>query len=141
MADVTPLELITFNAWTDPVLDSYGIGPSGHYSRVAWLPIVGPSSWLLLGTIAEHLELEPEVTWRVADLARDHGLGRPDSPGFIVLRSLRRLEYFGLLRFETPDRALVRTGLPPLSTRQLRRSAPHVRQLHDQTLGRRLREA
>ena len=29
--------------------------PSGHYSRIAWLPILGPTSWVLLGTIAQHL--------------------------------------------------------------------------------------
>ena len=135
MADVTPLEVVTFTPWTDPVVDPYGIDPSGHYSRTAWLPILGPTSWLLLGTITQQLAVERAVTWRLADLARDHGIGRPDRPGFIVVRSLRRLEYFGLLRFETIDRALIRTSMAPLGERQLRRSAPHVRQLHDEIYG------
>ena len=132
MADVTPLEVVTFTPWTDPVVDPYGIDPSGHYSRTAWLPILGPTSWLLLGTIAQQLAGEPAVTWRLADLGRDHGVGRPDRPGPFVVRSLRRLELFGLLRFQALDRALIRTRMAPLSERQLRRSAPHVRQLHDE---------
>lgn len=132
MADVTPLEAVTFTTWTDPIVDPYGIDPSGTYSRTAWLPILGPTSWLMLGTIAQRLALEPAVTWRLGDLARDHGVGRPDRPGFIVRRSLQRLERFDLLRFEASDRALIRTHMPPLGERQLRRSAPHVRQLHEQ---------
>jgi hypothetical protein len=133
MADITPLEVITFTPWTDPVLDQFAIDPSGHYSRIAWLPILGPTSWLLLGTISQHLADHPAVTWRLADLARDLGLGRPDRPGFVVVRSLRRLEHFWLLRFEATDRALIRTKLPPLSASQLRRSAPHVREAHQLT--------
>ena len=140
MADVTPLEVVTFTPWTDPIVDPYGIDPSGHYSRTAWLPILGPTSWLMLGTITQHLAAEPAVTWRLGDLARDHGVGRPDRPGFIVLRSLQRLEHFGLLRFEAGDRALIRTHVPPLGERQLRRSASHVRQLHEQTFRIRLRQ-
>ena len=105
MADIGPLEVITFTPWTDPVVDRFEIDPSGHYSRIAWLPILGPTSWLLLGTISQHLAHEPAVAWRLADLARDHGLGRPDRPGFVVVRSLRRLEHFRLLRFEAMDAA------------------------------------
>ena len=70
MADIAPLEVITFTPWTDPVVDRFEIDPSGHYSRIAWLPILGPTSWLLLGTISQHLAHEPAVAWRLADLAR-----------------------------------------------------------------------
>jgi len=136
MADIAPLEVITFTPWTDPVVDRFEIDPSDHYSRIAWLPILGPTSWLLLGTISQHLAHEPAVAWRLADLARDHGLGRPDRPGFVVVRSLRRLEHFRLLRFEATDRALIRTMLPPLGASQLRRSAPHVRRMHNLTFPR-----
>jgi hypothetical protein len=133
MADIAPIEVITFTPWTDPVVDRFAIDPAGDYSRIAWLPILGPTSWLLLGTISQQLTDEPEVTWRLADLARDHGLGRPDRPSLVVVRSLRRLEHFGLLRFKATDQALIRTQLPPLGASQLRRSAPHVRLLHQLT--------
>jgi hypothetical protein len=136
MADIAPLEVITFTPWTDPVVDRFEIHPAGRYSRIAWLPILGPTSWLLMGTFSQHLAHQPAVTWRLADLARDHGLGQPDRPGCVVTRSLRRLAYFQLLRFEATDRALIRTMLPPLSAGQLRRSAPHVRQLHNLTFPR-----
>ena len=105
MADIAPLEVITATPWTDPVVDRFELDPSGQYSRIAWLPILGPTSWLLLGTISQHPAHEPAVAWRLADLARDHGLGRPDRPGFVVVRSLRRLEHFRLLRFEAMDTA------------------------------------
>src|SRR5207253_2680263 len=33
--------------------------PDRTYSRLAWLPIIGPSSWLLWGTIATQLRAQP----------------------------------------------------------------------------------
>jgi hypothetical protein len=136
MADTEPLEVVTFNKWVDPTVDCFDIDPAGHYSRIAWLPIIGPSSWVILGTVALHLQADQSVTWQLSDLARDHGLGRPDRPSLIVARTLRRLEYFGLIRFESPDVALARTRMPPLSASQLRRSASPVRYLHDQSFPR-----
>jgi hypothetical protein len=131
MADTTPLEVITFVPWVDPLVDPYRIDPTGHYSRLAWLPLLGPTSWVLIGTIAQHLDIEPEVTWQLQDLARDHGLGRPGRPSFVLRRSLQRLERFGLLRFEGAPVARVRTNMPPLTPRQIARSPRHVRQLHE----------
>jgi hypothetical protein len=132
MADTAPFEVVTFKPWIDPVIDHFDIDPAGHYSRIAWLPIIGPSSWVILGTVALRLHADQSVTWQLSELARDHGLGRPDRPSLIVARTLRRLEYFGLIRFEAPDVAQARTKMPPLSGRQLRRCASHVRVLHDQ---------
>ena len=75
MADTTPLEVITFVPWVDPLVDPYRIDPTGHYSRLAWLPLLGPTSWVLIGTIAQHLDIEPEVTWQLQDLRlEDAGL-------------------------------------------------------------------
>ena len=68
---------------------------------------------MTLGTVALHLQSEPTVTWQLSDLARDHGLGRPDQPNAIVVRTLKRLEYFGLIRFESPDAAQARTKCHP----------------------------
>jgi hypothetical protein len=74
------------------------VSVDGSYSRLAWLPTVGPSAWLLWGTLAAQLQHAPEVTWHLAELAAVHGLSRGTGRHSPVRRSLTRLERFGLLR-------------------------------------------
>jgi hypothetical protein len=131
--DPTSLEVISFEPYTDPVVEHFGIHPTGTYSRIAWLPIVGPTSWVLLGTLAEQLAEEPSVTWKVDDLAEAHGIGYRTKPHTPLHRTLKRLRQFGFIFPSAEDSVLVRTWMPPLSRRQLDRGAKHVRLYHDQT--------
>ena len=40
------------------------------------MPIIGPSSWLMWGTLAAQLRREPKITWELTALAEAHGLQR-----------------------------------------------------------------
>ena len=125
------LDTLTFEPWPSPDIDVFGEAVDGTYSRLLWLPTVGPSSWLVWGTLAAQLHRDPTVTWQPADLAAAHGLagtGR-HSP---LARTLQRLARFRLL-LDDGDLTLVRLTAPPLAERQLLRLPPFARRLHDQT--------
>ncbi len=134
MADPAPIEIITFKPWEDPIVDQFDLSPTCYYSRLAWLPILGPASWVMLGSISLHLQHLPSVTWRISDLGRDHGLGNPARPNHITVRTLAGLERFSLIHFEFPAMARARTKMPPLSPAQLRRAPRHVQLVHRQMM-------
>lgn len=123
-------ELLTFEPWADPVVDGYGVDPEGTYSRLGWLPIVGPSSWLVWGTLSAQLRRQAQVHWELTALAQAHGLQRGSGRNGVVRRTLTRLCQFGLVADDGDDRYLVRLSAPPLTRRQLERVGAVVAELH-----------
>ena len=125
-------DVLTFEPWADPVIDAFAQSPETPYSRLAWLPVVGPSSWLIWGTLAAQLRREATVSWELAALAEAHGLQRGAGRHGMVRRTLTRLGQFGLLAAVDEDRFLVRLCAPPVSTRRLERLPAPVAELHRQ---------
>ncbi len=77
--------------WNDPVLDDHGFHPLGVYAETFWLPVIGPSAYLL----ARRLFLCPGE-WGKGVLASAVGIGHRVEGGGPLERSLARLEGFGL---------------------------------------------
>ena len=123
-------ELLTFEPWPDPVIDGFGQDPDGTYSRLAWLPQIGPSSWLVWTTLAAQLRREPSVSWDLTALAEAHGLHRGDGRHGMVRRTLARLCQFRLLDAADANRYVVRLSAPPVGRRQLERLPRFVIELH-----------
>ena len=128
----TPTETVTFQRWADPVIDQIGWDPAGDYSRICWLPILGPTSWCVLLTL-HHQFLDPDtdtVTWNLDDLADAHGVGkRGNYP--LIKRALTRLVQFGMLQTLDPNGLVrIRTKLTPLTYRQLARSSDAAQRFH-----------
>lgn len=128
-------ELLVFAPRPDPVVDPYRQDPEGTYSRLAWLPVIGPSSWLMWGTLACQLRREPEIAWELATLAAAHGIHGGAGGGGMVRRTLNRLVRFRLLTPVDDRRHLVRMTAPPVTGRQLERLPDFVVELHHQTFG------
>jgi hypothetical protein len=127
-------QFISFEPWADPDVDEYDCKPNGTYSRLAWLPIIGPSSWLLWGTLATQLRREPRLSWELTALAEAHGISRGTGQHGMVRRSLHRLGQFHLVdSLEETGHHLVRLTAPPVSERQLQRLPHFVGELHRQT--------
>jgi hypothetical protein len=124
---------LTFQPWPDPALEHLDVRPDGTYSRLGWLPLIGPSAWLIWGTVAAQLRHEPTVTWTVGDLATAHGLSRDAGPNGVLARTLTRLTQFHLITLAADAHHLVRITAPPLSARRLDRLPPYVAALHRQT--------
>jgi hypothetical protein len=54
-----PEHTLYVTPWTDPVLDKLGHDPRSPYTERYWLPILGPSTILLLRKLATELEQHP----------------------------------------------------------------------------------
>jgi len=126
------LETFTFDGWPDPAIDPYAQDPNGDWSRLAWLPIIGPSSWLMWGTLTAQLRREPTVTWTVEALGTAHGLSGSTARTGPTRRTIARLCQFRLLADLSEDRFLVRLTAPPLGRRMLERLPEYVGELQRQ---------
>ncbi len=75
----------------DGPITSFGT-PDGHYSRVCWLPVLGPTAWVLWATVARDLAVSHVLVRDVDELTHALGLGRPQR----LLKALKRLDRFGI---------------------------------------------
>lgn len=116
--------------WPDPVIDRLGHDPRSDYVEHFWLPILGPSTTLLLRRLAHFLDSEPAgVEIDFVATARSLGLGTRTGRHGPFHRALDRCVQFGLAQ-RTHSRFVVRRHLPPLSQGQIRRLPPELQQDH-----------
>lgn len=95
-----------------------------HY----WLPVLGPSSVMLVRRLAVNLSASPDgFALEVGDLAVALGIGHRGGRNGPMARTLQRCCSFGVTRVDHGHQLLVRRGLPSLSARQLAR-LPHTLQ-------------
>lgn len=122
LASVDPIPVI---AWTDASV-SRGFEPASVYVETYWLPTLGPSATWALRRLAAAVEHSPSGTWvPMEQFARTLGLsGRPGRNNALV-RTLHRLVIFRMATIED-DVLAVRTMIPPLSDRALRRLPGHL---------------
>lgn len=126
---------LTFSPKIDPGINHYAQPVNGAVSRQLWLPIIGPSSWLVWGTIALRLHAEPTSTWTVAELATAHGLSTSASPHAPMRRTLERLRLFHLLDQLEEDSWEVRLTAPPLRPAAIAKLPAYLAELHTRTYG------
>jgi hypothetical protein len=108
--------------WPDPVLDAIGHDPRSWYVETFWLPTLGPTALLLMRHLADRFESSPKgVDLPVADTAAALGLGARDSRQSPLIRSLARLQQFELACSDGDTTIAVRTTLPPVHRRHVRR--------------------
>lgn len=119
--------LVTFEAWADPDVDARGVAVDGAYSRIAWYPVLGATTWLVWGAVAGRLAAAPSVACALEDLAPPWV-----SSGRVVAWSLDRLEAYGLA-VGYGDTWVVRRTCPPLVGRQMARAPSTVRAVHEVT--------
>jgi hypothetical protein len=108
--------------WPDPVLDAVGHDPRSWYVETFWLPTLGPTALLLLRHLADRFESSPKgVQLPVADTAAALGLGPREGQSSPLIRSLVRLQQFELACSDGDATIAVRTTLPPVHRRHVRR--------------------
>jgi hypothetical protein len=136
-ADASVLRVVK---WLDPIADPHGVHPCSRYVELYWLPAVGPSTTWLLRRVSYGLELsEDGFELDLVDTARSLGLGDRMGKNSPFHRAIRRLATFDLARAAGPGALAVRTQIPPLPLRHLRRlpqslQASHHRWLSEQNL-------
>lgn len=117
--------------WCDPVVDSLGHDPRSSYVERFWLPILGPSTTLLLRRLAAELDHEPDgVEVDLATTARALGLGSQGGRRSAFVRALDRSAQFGLAQHLGPARLAVRRRIPPLTQRQVVRLPKAIQDDH-----------
>jgi hypothetical protein len=122
-------------AYPDPVCERLGVHPADAYVEHCWLPVIGPSSTLLLRRLAAGLEALPEgYDLDLAALGRDLGLSARAGRNAPLRRSLERLARFGLARWSGPETYQVRRRIPTLSARHVERLGPGPLAVHRRTL-------
>ena len=107
---------LTVIAWRDPVVEQAGgaIRTDSDEALVWYTPSVGTIGMAMAHRFARHAT-EGRSEWTVEDVARTFGLGTSAAR---VLRSLDRLERFGIVRRRGGRVVAVRLWLAPLTYRQ-----------------------
>lgn len=106
--------------WDDPVVDHLGHDPRSAYVEHFWLPILGPSTTLLLRRLAGVLDQQPEgAEVDLSTTAKALGLGTQGGKRSAFLRALDRSTQFGLAQQLGATRLAVRRRVPPLTQRQV----------------------
>lgn len=108
-------DTVTVIAWQDPLVDDApgAVATDSDDALVWYTPSIGTIGMAMAHRFARHAADGPS-TWTIDDIARTFGLG-PSAPR--VLRSLERLERFGIIRLHGTTIA-VRLWLAPLTYRQ-----------------------
>ncbi|MEZ5343014.1 MAG: hypothetical protein R2706_16695 [Acidimicrobiales bacterium] len=93
-----PEPVLSVRAWVDPVLDQLGHDPRSAYVETFWVPVLGPSSYLLLRRLAALLDADDDGgTFIAAEWAVELGLGIRGGKHGPFWRSIDRLARFGVL--------------------------------------------
>lgn len=94
---------------------------SDPYPEALWLPVVGPTSYLMWLILARTLEHTPVVHLDTDELAERLGLGSSGGNQSGVAKALRRMQRFELVSLPDSGAVAVRHRLPDLPGRHLRR--------------------
>jgi hypothetical protein len=102
------------------------------YVETCWLPVLGPTATWLYRRLGSWAEFNPDGTKvDLSDLSLSLGLGNGLGHGSAMLRALNRLAYFEVARWSGSE-IRVRTALPLLPLRHVRRLSVTTRRLHDE---------
>ncbi len=124
--------------WVDEVIDAVGVDPRSAYVERFWLPILGPSTTLLLRRIAAGFDAAPVgFDLDLPTTARSLGVGHKSGPNSPFIRALWRCVQFDLARVVGPDTSdaretalEVRRRLAPLTRRQVHRLPVALQEAH-----------
>lgn len=124
-----PPSTVCLRPWIDPVVEAVGAGPTSTYVEYCWLPILGPTATWLYRRLGRAVESGDQPMFNLTELGRSLGVRPTLSPNGPLVRSLVRLERFGVVR--SADTAiLVRRALAPLSAAQLRSLPEGLQRVH-----------
>ena len=130
--DLVGLETVNVLPWEDPSVDALGFDARSEYAETFWLPILGPSTLLLLRNIAQRFESEPDgFVLDIPATADALGIGSRAGRNSAFHRSINRIVTFSMARTIDDTTIAVRLMLPPLHSGQVRRLTASRRRKHD----------
>ena len=132
--------MTSFTVTFDPQHFAGALHPArGEYVETYWLPLIGPSSYLLLRALVKISEdlgtytSGPTITTHIplAPLVEGIGLTYRQGRNSPMNKTLDRMETFKLIERPTPNTMTVATYLPTVTSKQLQARVPHLAALHD----------
>ncbi|GIU83779.1 MAG: hypothetical protein KatS3mg008_0554 [Acidimicrobiales bacterium] len=132
---------ITVIPWPDPVVEELGHDPRSWYVERFWLPVLGPSTVLLLRLLNDELDDHPDGTeLEAVEVAGALGLSWHENVGknSPFVRTLLRSCQFGFTRICGEGTLAVRRAVPDLPRRHLRRLPTGLQKMHAEWMRRRL---
>jgi len=128
-----PTDLLRISPWPDPVIDLVGHELRSPYVERFWLPILGPTTTLLLRQLANRFEEAPDgFELPVLDTAASLGLGTRGGRNAPFPRALERAVTFKLARCPAIGAMEVRRRIPPLTRVQVNRLPVSLQDAHAQ---------
>lgn len=121
-------------AHPDPRVHRAGFSLDHPYLERCWLPILGPTSVLLLRRMPSLWRNDPAVGVPVDELAVVLGLGNGTGRNSPVWRTIDRLARFNFADRVKDNQIDVYTEAPPLGARNLAGLPQSVRDAHDELL-------
>lgn len=126
-----PTDRLHVTALSDPVVDLVGHDLRSTYVERFWLPVLGPTTVLLLRRLAADLEEQPEgFDLPILDTALALGLGTRSGRNAPFLRAVARATKFKITASVGPGTLAVRRRVAPLNRTQCERLPPLVRDEH-----------
>ena len=123
---------IVLRRWADPVVDRRGHDPRSRYVERFWLGVLGPSATWLLRRLTEELNTRAAPTVKVDLVAMAQSMGMTYAPGRSspFAKAIQRCVMFDVAH-HTGDGLAVRSRLPNVAERHLRRLPPSLGWEHD----------
>lgn len=126
-----PTDAIHVVPWPDAVYDRLGHDPRSSYAETFWLPVLGPSTYLLLRHLVARLDDHPDgFDLDLLDGARALGLGTRGGRNAPFVRAIARSVQFKVCGFHD-DALTVRCRLAPLTRNQQSKLGPLLRDRHE----------
>ncbi len=108
--------------WPDPLIEENGFDARSPYIERFWLPILGPSTTLLIRRLVDALDEAPEgYTLDLSETAKALGVGIRAGHSSPFLRAVDRSCRFGAAKLVGRQTLAVRRKLAPLNPRQVQR--------------------
>jgi hypothetical protein len=124
-------KVLHIRPWPDEVLDRLGFDPRSSYVEDYWLPVLGPSTVLLMRRLAAGFEYCYEgFDLDLDETARSLGIGDRSGRHSPFVRAVNRTIQYHLSRLDGPEELAVRRRLPPLNAQMLRRLSPALQARH-----------
>lgn len=116
--------------WPDAESPDSGHDPRSAYVETFWLPLLGPSTTLLLRRLAEEFDSYPDgFEIDCAVISREIGLGNRLTRRSPFVRTIERCVTFNMAQL-TGELLYVRQRMPRLSLRQVGKLSERLQQLH-----------
>lgn len=126
-----PTDHLRITPLSDPVIDLLGHDLRSVYMERFWLPILGPTTTLLLRRIAAELDDHPEgFDLPLLDTASAMGLGHKGGRNAPFLRAIARSTKFKITQPAGPGALAVRRRVAPLNRTQAERLPGPLRDEH-----------